>query len=388
MDGSFRIPFEYIMVNLLGQTYLVLVYFNFGSGVKRCNNLGDRLYNVILFANFSLLAVDSLAYFLNGLQWPHARLANLIACTVLYFLYPIMYTIWPAYCEYQLFSNLERFKRRLPLTVLLLFLLIAGTIISWFTPFYFYITADNQYIRGPLYSFHFMLGVSQTVYAFFLTLKEAKSDVNRIHRKRNRSLLIYPLFPMIGAFFQYAIANLSTIWLGTVLSFLYSFFNLQSAQITQDPLTSLSNRRHFDSYLEQMTLNFSQPGVLFLLMIDLNDFKQINDSFGHLTGDEALKHVSRVLIKALPRNDFLARIGGDEFAIVGIRGNTALAEAAAKTIQNELDQFNASVVVPYTLQLSIGCATMTKDTPLTAAEMVNRADKRMYSQKKHGTDPH
>ena len=207
-------------------------------------------------------------------------------------------------------------------------------------------------------------------------------DDSGLNSVKYRTLLIFPLFPLLGAIFQYYVANISSIWLGVVISFLYAFFNMQSAQITQDSLTSLSNRRRFDSYLEQKIQSLSNDEMLFLLMMDMNKFKEINDKYGHLTGDMALKSMANILIAALPRNDFLARVGGDEFAVIGIRRNQEEVNEAISSIENKIYQFNELSDAPYNISLSIGCSTMTCEKPMTMAEIINCADEKMYEQKR------
>nr|WP_244598793.1 EAL domain-containing protein [Rhizobium tubonense] len=86
-----------------------------------------------------------------------------------------------------------------------------------------------------------------------------------------------------------------------------------------DPLTSLANRRKLDLALEDLTLNSrSEPQTFAILHIDLDRFKDINDTLGHAAGDAMLVHVSKILADSIRRGDIVARIGGDEFVIVAI----------------------------------------------------------------------
>ncbi|MFB9140168.1 bifunctional diguanylate cyclase/phosphodiesterase [Maritalea porphyrae] len=83
-----------------------------------------------------------------------------------------------------------------------------------------------------------------------------------------------------------------------------------------DPLTKLPNRRFLDQTIENYSAEEHSDDTVAMLAIDLDRFKQINDSLGHLAGDAVLRHVATVLTKALDESDFVARVGGDEFVII------------------------------------------------------------------------
>jgi diguanylate cyclase (GGDEF)-like protein/PAS domain S-box-containing protein len=103
-----------------------------------------------------------------------------------------------------------------------------------------------------------------------------------------------------------------------------------------DPLTALANRRKLDVALESLTLDSSvEPQTFAILHIDLDRFKEINDTLGHAAGDAMLVHVSKVLARNISDNDIVARIGGDEFVILAINTDDpqALSALANKIIE-------------------------------------------------------
>lgn len=150
-----------------------------------------------------------------------------------------------------------------------------------------------------------------------------------------------------------------------------------------DPLTGLPNRTNFTSALANALE--SATGQLFaLLFIDLDGFKQINDTLGHEAGDEALKAVAARLRHNLAANDFAARLGGDEF--VAIASNIADKDAAVK-IANRLI---AAISDPMTLTghtgrlgASIGVAVF-PEHGVTPSELLSAADHAMYAAKRGG----
>jgi diguanylate cyclase len=87
--------------------------------------------------------------------------------------------------------------------------------------------------------------------------------------------------------------------------------------VYKDHLTKLFNRRYFEEELKKEIYRFERYGYIFsLCMMDINSFKQINDTFGHLKGDEILKYFANILIENSRTSDILCRWGGDEFAVI------------------------------------------------------------------------
>lgn len=156
---------------------------------------------------------------------------------------------------------------------------------------------------------------------------------------------------------------------------------------SSDPLTGLLNRRGFQAQLLARSIYpVSAHGPLTaLLMMDLDYFKQVNDTYGHSAGDQVLQHVSRLLQAAVRRTDLVARTGGDEFvvALIGI-DSTATAESIARNIIAAVSQ-PIRLPTEQTVQVgaSIGIAIIgAGDASLDAT--LNRADQAMYNVKLAG----
>ncbi len=156
-----------------------------------------------------------------------------------------------------------------------------------------------------------------------------------------------------------------------------------------DPLTGLANRVLLRDHLERALVRQNRnPGTVALLFVDLDDFKRINDSYGHATGDQILCHVAERLVLAVRAEDVVARQSGDEFAVLlGRVRDDAEAIAAAERILRELRrpiQLGARSIV---VGGSIGIA-VTSDPDAAAEELLTWADAAMYSAKASGKDRH
>jgi len=152
----------------------------------------------------------------------------------------------------------------------------------------------------------------------------------------------------------------------------------------RDGLTDLFNRRIFDETLAQKVKSPDMRPVS-LLLIDLDNFKQVNDTFGHQAGDQVLKTLARILKDSCRGHDLVARFGGEEFAIILSQTQAATAHAIAQRIRNRL----AKTIFTFDdrqLQItaSIGLATCQEGSTIFTSNLVKQADRALYQAKRTG----
>lgn len=152
----------------------------------------------------------------------------------------------------------------------------------------------------------------------------------------------------------------------------------------RDGLTGLFNRRVFDETLsEKVKCTDLRP--VSLLIIDLDNFKQVNDTFGHQAGDQVLKTFAHILQESCRGQDLVARFGGEEFAIILSQTKTATAHAIAQRIRNRLAK---TVFVfderQHEMTASIGLSTSQEVNTIFTSNLVKQADKALYQAKKTG----
>ncbi len=143
-----------------------------------------------------------------------------------------------------------------------------------------------------------------------------------------------------------------------------------------DPLTGLANRRLMDIHLNQLLLKAKRSNKsFFVLMLDIDNFKKYNDTFGHGAGDVVLSKIGNVFKESIRESDLLARYGGEEFliAISDIQSDTigTIAERIRKQVEEETD---------VTISLGISCFR----NGLEIKELIKEADSALYKAKEQG----
>lgn len=153
-----------------------------------------------------------------------------------------------------------------------------------------------------------------------------------------------------------------------------------SAMATTDSLTGLGNRRGFEmTATGVIQFNRRQSIDSSLLYFDLDQFKSINDRFGHAEGDKALREFAEILRSVFRLSDVIARLGGDEFAV--LLSGTSETDAAVQRLEDSLHSRDAVGGHPYPLKASVGVAIQQWTEDESLALLMNRADVAMYRQK-------
>lgn len=165
---------------------------------------------------------------------------------------------------------------------------------------------------------------------------------------------------------------------------------IQHLSIT-DALTGTSNRRHFNTRISQEWQRSMRDGTpISLLLLDIDDFKKINDTYGHLVGDSVLQNIADSIKRCLKRPmDLIARWGGEEFAVLLpntiLDGAVALAEKIRVAIETK--KYSSEELLNISITISIGVSSITTASPLldvTVYNFISEADKALYRAKELG----
>jgi len=175
----------------------------------------------------------------------------------------------------------------------------------------------------------------------------------------------------------------STAWLQAVVD---ALVDLSS----RDPLTGLANRRSFDFALAREVDRVARSGEpALLLALDIDHFKRINDTHGHAAGDLVLKAVANALVETVRPMDLVARVGGEEFAIILPNCASAFGETVAERLRRRVERMPVAIgpgpnPVQIAVRISIGGAFAPQWVRSTPALWCERADVQLYRAKASG----
>ena len=241
---------------------------------------------------------------------------------------------------------------------------------------WFYYFEYNTYQRGKFF-------LARVIYVLMIPFILLLYDIiyYKFIDKRYRKIVFaipisIPLFGVLQIFFgDYAIE-----YAGMLLMLLVIFVFIQNRDISRDYLTNTINRRCFDTLLEEYTKNFDLFKKQFsVVMFDLDRFKEINDTYGHTAGDDALIEISDILKDSFKNDGKVCRFGGDEFCVISTVKDDVQMNNIIKKIQRKIDKFNNRSKT-YKLGISAGYSIYDGNTK-DVNEFLEIIDTKMYKEK-------
>ncbi len=369
------------IVDLIGiiLCFLILIDFSFGYKTKKLYD--DKIFNAMVLMTIFVFFFDAVAYLCDGISNIILVYINYISNVNYIIFNSIVSVTWILYLLFKLNYDKNVIKKWFPFIALPNLIVIILSISSFSNKLFFYIDADNNYIRGKYF---FILSLAHALYVIVsllfivIRLKHSRSYEERHSAK---VLLSFVTAPIVGLLAELISYGMNSVWIFTSISYLIIYFNIQNSKVNSDFLTGLFNRRKFHDYASKKILNRKKDNIIFLLIIDLNKFKSINDKFGHLVGDDALISFSKVLSKSVNKNDFVARIGGDEFVVLGERKEEHQIEESKTKLIEMVNLFNYTSNKVYELSISVGVGISQYHDDKKLEDLLTEADCEMYMAK-------
>jgi diguanylate cyclase (GGDEF)-like protein len=252
----------------------------------------------------------------------------------------------------------------------------AAALLSPFFHWIFYIDASGVYHRGPLFVPSLLVSYSYLLIGFAMLLSRRK----KLLRQEFLFLTLFCLMPMVGGVLQGLFYGPLLMWSCSACALIIMYLYLEERMVQTDSLTGVWTRNSFEYYVSQLLQTGSgRPfGVIYC---DIDNLKFINDRYGHLEGDQAIRAFAEAIKRMLRKGDAVARMGGDEFAIlVNVDGPEAL-RSVTDRLSVALELNNRTSGKEYALQCSIG-AEMFRQTPdLAVEDLLRSVDRLMYLSK-------
>lgn len=371
--------FLYTQINVIGFIILAILLSNQKKSVGI--TVQQELFNTLIAATMYVFVLDSALWLLDGKTFRFANEVLFLMATGYYFLCVFISFIWLIYSDCTLNNTTQHLRKRLVLYAIPLVMQVILLIYNAWSGIVFYIDADNTYHRGKWVLISVLLSFIYLLCSTSLALRKGYRSKVVSEKKQAFLMAAFVLPPFVGTIIQSMYYGLSLIWISTTISMLMIFVNIQNQQINTDSLTGLNNRLQFDKYLYFKTKDTSSKDVFSLIMIDVDKFKQINDTHGHLAGDKALVCVGEILKKSCKnKNVFISRYGGDEFAIIYQTRQLANVHKLIALIQQNIQAYNMSNTEVFTLSLSIGFAIWKRNYSIDT--LISLADDSMYQIKR------
>lgn len=369
--------FKTLDSSILSLIILVFIFFNARNRLEKVF-VSNRIYLGLVKTNISLILIDIGGWIFDGLPGLPFLLMNRIFNLLLFVVEPLTGTLWVLYVCYQI-KHSEKWVERLKL-LLLSFFLINGvlSVLSLYTGWFFYVDSNNIYTRGSIYLVHIFYCYILLIYSMYYVLKHRKN----VDKRYYYSMLVFILPITIGATVQILFYGWALSWTGMMVSLLIIYINIQDSSLDTDYLTGVYNRRQLDKYLNIRIKNSTELKTFSAMLIDLDGFKKINDTFGHDTGDEAIKEAAQIIRNSLRRDDFVARYGGDEFFVILDSSDEHILETAVERMKSNVDKFNCNSGKEYKLSFAIGSAVYDYERRMKSDDFFRYIDTLMYNNKR------
>lgn len=366
---------QYLVLNCYALIILLFVFRNVYRQDRQYYP-DQRLFLSIICSVGVMIILDTLMWLFDGRPGLTYRFLSMAVMVIYNSLNPIICLLWFLYVDFYIYGSWPHIQKLLPYLLIPIALNFILSFISIFGNIYFVFDGYNAYHRGKYVIILLVICIIYVLITCLLLFVNRK----RLNGKEYISLFLFGFFPGVGALIQFVLPSGVLIWACTTLSILLLYINIQNDQLRTDYLTGLFNRRYLDHYLA-VKVKSRDKHLLAGLMIDLDFFKNINDVYGHDSGDQALRYVAKILRKTFRRRDFISRYGGDEFVIVLEILNRGEMNDLLKRLYQNVDSFNEKKLVPYKISLTIGSECFSKNDQLTASTFLTKIDHLMYMNK-------
>lgn len=360
----------YAEVNLMSAAMLLLLTFHMLSFERTQTK---RLLANVFLSEVLFFVSDALYVFIEGSELPPACA---FACNSLYFVCSVYCPFaWTRYVYVELTGN-KLDKKSWYFSIPFLFVsLLAVT--APFKGLLFTIAEGNKYVRGPFYPVQPVVSAAYLIFSSCIAFHAGKKALSHDQRRKAKVLGTFVYFPLWASLLDVLTDGIPFVCPITTIALVFVYISLQRSTVTKDALTGINNRYEFQRYMDARRHDRDEDCWVF--MLDIDKFKHINDTVGHLEGDRTLRRIAAVLSELAGKRDFfVARYGGDEFVAVGACRD----EREAESLRLELKSAVRSANAPGDLFLTISAGK----APCRFGEgweaSVHEADKKLYEDKR------
>lgn len=372
---TFITQFDLPLFTIITTVFMILYYYKNYS----FESFSSKLFYFILFSLLSNTLINITLCLTNGWSHPYANTFNYALTWLMIALYYIPILTCFMYFDYKIHRKRALVWKNLKRYMIAEYAIILLLLINMELPIIFNINSENFFIRGPLYILvPIVIYGSALCYAYKLWRQRNHAESRII-----RTICYFYSLPVIASIIQFFNFGVSIFWPSMILVSFIAFMILERDDLMKDSLTRLFSRRYLINTLEKK-LKDRQP--FSVILIDMDEFKIINDTYGHAVGDQALIIMSSIIKSNLKHWDLPARFGGDEFVILLNDPNPYVGEIVIGRLNYAIREYNDKNLMPFALSISVGHHFIDAPINLHYKDIIEQVDKKMYHHKKSKKD--
>jgi diguanylate cyclase (GGDEF)-like protein len=360
--------------SILGSCFVLGIIF--ADYVRKHNTdvFQRRLFLTLLVAIFIAIVCDFFFFAFEGVPGEAVHILMVVVLTVYYISQVATYYLAFAFIDYLVYNDRARTKNVMYIVTSILALHLVILALNQWLHFYFSVSPDNVLMRGNLYVIRII--ISYLPVTFFIY--EFIASPRKFYKHHIFLICFFILLTGGGGAMDIMLNSGALIWPCLTSALLYSYFFILKTDSKIDALTGIGNRYAFNEFITNLSRHATKQAYA-IVMIDMDHFKAINDTLGHLQGDNALRDMASIIKGCLRANDFSARYGGDEF-VVAVKAESDI-NRIMERIQAAIDNQNAKNLRPYKIEISYGFGIFTTHGSQSIEEFLVYIDGLMYKNK-------
>lgn len=337
--------------------------------------VGDKIYDGMAIVNLLGALSETIAFLVDGKQFMGSRQINYVSNSICFIGTVSIGLLWCLYVELRIYRNYKRiFKKAKPVMFPWVVEVIMVLCNLFGTGIMFKISEENIYQRTAGALIGYISLIIYFAYSIYLVHQSKKQGINL-----NFFPVIYFVGPCFaGVLIQFLFYGITSSWVLVAVALIFVQMQSYAENLYIDELSGLYNRRYLNAVLTERKITSRKS--LHGIMMDVNDFKYINDNFGHSMGDKAICTLGNILFRSIPDGGMAIRYAGDEFIVLLSGVDTESVLVTMDEINHNLSQFNESKIEPFTLSVSMGYAEFGEGDDTEAFLM--HMDEKMYEEKR------
>ena len=338
-------------------------------------HMEDKIYDGMALVNLLGALFETIAFLVDGNKFIGGVEINYVANSVCFVGTVSIGFLWCLYVDLRIYRNYKRTAKKTGIIMIPWLVEVVAVVCNLFgIGILFKISENNIYQRSNGAIIGYVSLMIYFVYSVYLVYHSKRQGIN---------LSFFPVMYFVGpclagVLIQFFFYGITSSWVSVAIAL--SFVQMQSyaENLYMDELSGLYNRRYFNAVLAEKE-NMNRRS-LHGIMMDINDFKSINDNLGHSVGDHAICTMGNILFKSIPDAGMAIRYAGDEFIVLLLGVDEECMISTMKEINDNLAEFNESGTEPFRLSVSMGCAEFGENDD--AESFLASMDDRMYEEKR------